>query len=138
MAQQTTMFLEGVYPRVRPDAALLWYNDPDITFHHEGLGSPAAVAALAALDHEFGRLMDWIASPAPGRPVQVLLVSDHGHITARERIGAKQALAGCGLALADGPARSEEHTSELQSLMRISYAVFCLKHNKSDNTKKIY
>src|SRR3546814_2811165 len=28
------------------------------------------------------------------------------------------------------PARSEEHTSELQSLMRISYAVFCLKKNK--------
>src|SRR3546814_3285329 len=27
-------------------------------------------------------------------------------------------------------ARSEEHTSELQSLMRISYAVFCLKNNK--------
>src|SRR3546814_7972341 len=26
-----------------------------------------------------------------------------------------------------GPRRSEEHTSELQSLMRISYAVFCLK-----------
>src|SRR3546814_8902616 len=26
-----------------------------------------------------------------------------------------------------GPQRSEEHTSELQSLMRISYAVFCLK-----------
>src|SRR3546814_1492677 len=28
------------------------------------------------------------------------------------------------------PPRSEEHTSELQSLMRISYAVFCLKKNK--------
>src|SRR3546814_4833791 len=28
-----------------------------------------------------------------------------------------------------GRARSEEHTSELQSLMRISYAVFCLKQN---------
>src|SRR3546814_10289236 len=27
----------------------------------------------------------------------------------------------------DSPTRSEEHTSELQSLMRISYAVFCLK-----------
>src|SRR3546814_2664053 len=27
--------------------------------------------------------------------------------------------------------RSEEHTSELQSLMRISYAVFCLKKNKT-------
>src|SRR3546814_2231885 len=30
----------------------------------------------------------------------------------------------------DGAVRSEEHTSELQSLMRISYAVFCLKKNK--------
>src|SRR3546814_7706866 len=30
----------------------------------------------------------------------------------------------------DGGARSEEHTSELQSLMRISYAVFCLKQKK--------
>src|SRR3546814_1225789 len=29
-----------------------------------------------------------------------------------------------------GKLRSEEHTSELQSLMRISYAVFCLKKNK--------
>src|SRR3546814_7083170 len=30
--------------------------------------------------------------------------------------------------------RSEEHTSELQSLMRISYAVFCLKKKKPKNT----
>src|SRR3546814_7554837 len=41
-------------------------------------------------------------------------------------------------------ARSEEHTSELQSLMRISYAVFCLKkktnyynhHSKNDHTQQ--
>src|SRR3546814_7437008 len=32
--------------------------------------------------------------------------------------------------------RSEEHTSELQSLMRISYAVFCLKKKKKRNIKK--
>src|SRR3546814_9293221 len=31
--------------------------------------------------------------------------------------------------------RSEEHTSELQSLMRISYAVFCLKKNKKRYTQ---
>src|SRR3546814_4666575 len=37
-----------------------------------------------------------------------------------------------------GPARyerSEEHTSELQSLMRISYAVFCLKKKKTNTIK---
>src|SRR3546814_2438887 len=33
-------------------------------------------------------------------------------------------------------ARSEEHTSELQSLMRISYAVFCLKKKKKKNRTK--
>src|SRR3546814_5003299 len=40
-------------------------------------------------------------------------------------IGGQHALAG----------RSEEHTSELQSLMRISYAVFCLKKKKKTHRK---
>src|SRR3546814_10075260 len=35
-----------------------------------------------------------------------------------------------------GLGRSEEHTSELQSLMRISYAVFCLKKKKTRNQNK--
>src|SRR3546814_8152252 len=33
--------------------------------------------------------------------------------------------------------RSEEHTSELQSLMRISYAVFCLKKKKDHNIREV-
>src|SRR3546814_2848764 len=42
-----------------------------------------------------------------------------------------QAVAACTEWIADGrDHRSEEHTSELQSLMRISYAVFCLKKQK--------
>src|SRR3546814_7455069 len=38
------------------------------------------------------------------------------------------------LAAFDGRVRSEEHTSELQSLMRISYAVFCLKKKKRNTS----
>src|SRR3546814_9100820 len=34
--------------------------------------------------------------------------------------------------------RSEEHTSELQSLMRISYAVFCLKKKNTHKSSKLY
>src|SRR3546814_2433290 len=34
--------------------------------------------------------------------------------------------------------RSEEHTSELQSLMRISYAVFCLKKKKKNEKRTTY
>src|SRR3546814_9911251 len=46
------------------------------------------------------------------------------------------ALTSTGVDGATGSARSEEHTSELQSLMRISYAVFCLK-KKTQNTHHI-
>src|SRR3546814_10336026 len=42
------------------------------------------------------------------------------------------------LLLESGRGRSEEHTSELQSLMRISYAVFCLKKNRSQNYVTTY
>src|SRR3546814_3712749 len=41
-------------------------------------------------------------------------------------------------AMYPSPKRSEEHTSELQSLMRISYAVFCLKKKKKPQNTMIY
>src|SRR3546814_6582796 len=44
-------------------------------------------------------------------------------------------LGGIGLNVIQGARRSEEHTSELQSLMRISYAVFCLKKKKKHTNK---
>src|SRR3546814_8541101 len=46
----------------------------------------------------------------------------------------RSAAAGQAVVLADEE-RSEEHTSELQSLMRISYAVFCLKKKKKTKNK---
>src|SRR3546814_8200955 len=57
------------------------------------------------------------------------------HISAGIGQSAAQNSKGFGIFI-DEAARSEEHTSELQSLMRISYAVFCLKkkterHNKT-------
>src|SRR3546814_2606137 len=49
--------------------------------------------------------------------------------------GGERRPAGAGHRLRHAPAaRSEEHTSELQSLMRISYAVFCLKKKKINTT----
>src|SRR3546814_1233714 len=47
-----------------------------------------------------------------------------------DRVGSRRA---CELQLV---LRSEEHTSELQSLMRISYAVFCLKKKKTKTQRK--
>src|SRR3546814_7930003 len=54
------------------------------------------------------------------------------------RRAARCAAAGCAGHVVHGVAgRSEEHTSELQSLMRISYAVFCLKKKKKNYKRPI-
>src|SRR3546814_2909966 len=66
-----------------------------------------------------------IAASRPARLVnEVLRMEEH---TAREQLEA---------VLKDFEERSEEHTSELQSLMRISYAVFCLQKKKIKTLKK--
>src|SRR3546814_5940242 len=57
------------------------------------------------------------------------------HHATKHRGGFFAVAALLGTALAGGVARSEEHTSELQSLMRISYAVFCLKKKKTHQTE---
>src|SRR3546814_8310565 len=62
--------------------------------------------------------------------VHVVLRNRHWPLRMAARCWAPGLLWGAGARL---QVRSEEHTSELQSLMRISYAVFCLKKT---NTKK--
>src|SRR3546814_3961378 len=54
--------------------------------------------------------------------------AQHARVGARAALDNRNGEAG---GHAVGDQRSEEHTSELQSLMRISYAVFCLKKKKS-------
>src|SRR3546814_9744091 len=65
------------------------------------------------------------------------------HVQRKYGISAEQSRANSGkmaavaaeLGFAFNRGRSEEHTSELQSLMRISYAVFCLKKKKNEENK---
>src|SRR3546814_3642911 len=68
----------------------------------------------ALLKDEYGLLIQQTANVQSARQIRFTSV---GEIHEKERI------------------RSEEHTSELQSLMRISYAVFCLKKKKTTRKK---
>src|SRR3546814_5676661 len=63
--------------------------------------------------------------------VKALLTEDDGVASGLADL-VRQEIAKCD---ADDAERSEEHTSELQSLMRISYAVFCLKQKKKYKDK---
>src|SRR3546814_8482068 len=58
----------------------------------------------------------------------------HGEFSLSDVVGS--GVAGINRTLPLMPPRSEEHTSELQSLMRISYAVFCLQKKKKKSRKQ--
>src|SRR3546814_7413009 len=75
---------------------------------------PAHDAPLAPADGHIASLDDFLVA-RKGVPLVSHEVRDVGHVGEVDR----------------DIARSEEHTSELQSLMRISYAVFCLKKKKN-------
>src|SRR3546814_8300018 len=112
------------------------------------LFEPAGVAArrfeAALRDHRAGRLPEAIA----GYRHVLSLAPDHASawinlgVALRASGRADEAVA-ClrrGVQLKPGDAgvcRSEEHTSELQSLMRSSYAVFCLKKKTKNNKLNI-
>src|SRR3546814_5291914 len=79
----------------------------------------------------FRRQNGRLAGLAPTRET----VSAVSAAVAAERLSEASAVPRFAAAAADfvSSGRSEEHTSELQSLMRISYAVFCLKKKKDKN-----
>src|SRR3546814_9166439 len=95
-------------------------------FQHGGLIAKYAVLSEGDFDRlngaETRNVSVWARFAQPSRLVWA--VDD----TAVERAVAAVSRAAPALLAAAG--RSEEHTSELQSLMRISYAVFCLKKTK--------
>src|SRR3546814_1991232 len=67
---------------------------------------------------------------------KITVVEGEGKIVAKGRLsvardGKTTELEAKNIIIATGARRSEEHTSELQSLMRISYAVFCLKKKQA-------
>src|SRR3546814_6202763 len=80
---------------------------------------------VVAQQRGLGQLHEPVADLVPGELVQRL----------REQVEAIAGEVFRGLG-AGRVQRSEEHTSELQSLMRISYAVFCLKKKKKNNERK--
>src|SRR3546814_6933916 len=77
----------------------------------------------------------WATRALAKAPVRITLVDRGNHHLFQPLL---YQVATAGLSAPDIAApRSEEHTSELQSLMRISYAVFCLKKNNNINNTSI-
>src|SRR3546814_12491162 len=89
-------------------------------FRSVGVGARVRVHGVG----QAALLADLLEQPAGHAAAEDLVGHGHGPAVVVEGRQAAPAEAEVGLL------RSEEHTSELQSLMRISYAVFCLKKKK--------
>lgn len=98
-AQQwmTSAFLDVVWPEVTPDVTILSYSEPDVSSHYIGTAAPQTLQAIAFADAQFGRVLDWWEAEGRHAGVQVIVASDHGHVTARHRANVGDALATAGL-----------------------------------------
>src|SRR3546814_1248004 len=106
-----------------------------VLLHAEKLVA-AVNAAFAELGEEGGaeaqlraalRTLDQVADKAGGRLDAARAALERAVVETQDAVHELQTAASAVELDGGGLERSEEHTSELQSLMRISYAVFCLK-----------
>jgi arylsulfatase A-like enzyme len=96
------MLADALERRAEPDVSLIWFNDPDMTYHYKGIGSEEARQALRAVDDGFGTLLDTIAAREDAERFQVVAMSDHGQIVARNLIDVKGAFTQAGIRYGKG------------------------------------
>src|SRR3546814_6910177 len=119
------------FNEVLEEAQRLGFAEADPSFDIDGVDAAHKLSILASL--AFGTRLDFEGVAIDG--IREVEAADIAYV---ETLGFKVRLVGIAQADANGLfQRSEEHTSELQSLMRISYAVFCLKKKKKKHYENL-
>jgi arylsulfatase A-like enzyme len=98
------VLLEHVLPSLRPDVALLWLSEPDVSFHWGGLRAPHTLAALAAADAVLGRIRAWRDAQPDADDIAIIVLSDHGHVTGRGKRSLREELCRAGFRAGTGMA----------------------------------
>jgi hypothetical protein len=75
-----------VLATMKSDVALIWFNEPDTSFHYRFLGSNETLGVLKAVDAAFGRILDWIDAQPDRDRYTVIAASDHGQFTMGEEL----------------------------------------------------
>jgi hypothetical protein len=96
------ILLEHVLPERRPDVALIWLSEPDLSFHYAGLGAPQSLQALAAADAVLGRVMAWREQQPDRKDIVIVALSDHGHVTGEGKLSLAARLREGGFAAGQG------------------------------------
>lgn len=70
----------------RPEVALIWFSEPDTSYHYKFIGAPETLAVLKHVDAAFGRILDWIDAQPDADRITVIAASDHGQISTSEEV----------------------------------------------------
>jgi phosphonoacetate hydrolase len=77
----TRVFTEHVLAEMDPDVALIWFNEPDTSFHYKFLASDETDAIVTAVDKAFGRIRAAIEARSDAEEIAIIVASDHGQIS---------------------------------------------------------
>lgn len=80
----TRVLTEYALPELKADVSLIWVSEPDYVFHYRSLRSGITTAVLAHVDSAVGRILDWVEAQPDAEDYNIILASDHGHITISE------------------------------------------------------
>jgi hypothetical protein len=87
---------EHVLPVLNPDVALIWFNEPDTSYHYRFLGSPETQAVMAHADAAFGRILRAITARPDADEIAILVSSDHGQISSDREVPLAELLSEAG------------------------------------------
>jgi arylsulfatase A-like enzyme len=79
----TDVFLKHLVIEGIPELTILWYGEPDRSYHEFGVGSEQSLTALRHADVEFGRIINWWKNSDCQGSLQIIAVSDHAQITTK-------------------------------------------------------
>lgn len=76
----TDIYLKYIVPAMAPVVTILWYCEPDNSYHYKGIGSAENLAAIRAVDAELGRIVAWRETAGLADSLDIVTMSDHGQI----------------------------------------------------------
>jgi phosphonoacetate hydrolase len=77
----TRVLTDLVLSDVQPDVAIIWYSEPDTSYHFHEIGSEASATATAHVDACFGKVLDAVRDSDLAVETLLIVMSDHGQIS---------------------------------------------------------
>ena len=89
-------------PEGLAEATVLWIGEPDHSEHELGLFSDKTLEGLRQADREFGRVLDWWETQGRAKDIQLVVMSDHGHVEVARHADFEEILENAGLHVLTG------------------------------------